>query len=281
MQVWPPAAKTPATMPLVTASRSASSKTTWADLPPSSSVTPRQVAHRRLRDLDPDRRRPGEGELVDARVRGQRLAGLRRRAGDDVEDARRQPRLLEAARELERRDRRVVGGLRDQRAAGRERRRDLPGQQHQRRVPRHDRPDDADGLVARVDQVVAPVGLDRVAVDLVGEPREVAVPGRQRGHLAGHLAQQLAVVAASRSAPAPGRRAPARRRCAAAPARARSRSSAPTGPTAPRARRAPRGRRPRRRPPGPSPTARRGTGRACRRSRPSAPATTIPPIGSS
>ena len=40
MQVWPPAANTPATMPLVTASRSASSKTTWADLPPSSSVTP-------------------------------------------------------------------------------------------------------------------------------------------------------------------------------------------------------------------------------------------------
>ena len=38
MQVWPVAAKTPAITPLA-ASRSASGKTTWADLPPSSRVT--------------------------------------------------------------------------------------------------------------------------------------------------------------------------------------------------------------------------------------------------
>ncbi len=39
MHVWPLAAKTPAMMPLAAASRSASGKTTWADLPPSSRVT--------------------------------------------------------------------------------------------------------------------------------------------------------------------------------------------------------------------------------------------------
>ena len=39
MQVWPVAAKTPAMTPLAAASRSASGKTIWADLPPSSSVT--------------------------------------------------------------------------------------------------------------------------------------------------------------------------------------------------------------------------------------------------
>src|SRR5215469_179627 len=40
MQVWPVAANTPASTPLQAASRSASSKTTCADLPPSSSSTP-------------------------------------------------------------------------------------------------------------------------------------------------------------------------------------------------------------------------------------------------
>ena len=105
-----------------------------------------------------------------------------------------QPRLLEPVRELERRDRRVVGGLDDERASRRQRGRELPGQEHQRRVPGHDRANHADGLMARVDQVVAPVGVDRVAVDLVGEPGEVAVPVGQGRGLARHLAQELAVV---------------------------------------------------------------------------------------
>ena len=39
MQVCPVAANTPATTPLLAASRSASGKTRWADLPPSSSST--------------------------------------------------------------------------------------------------------------------------------------------------------------------------------------------------------------------------------------------------
>ena len=44
MQVCPVAAKTPARTPLQAASRSASSNTTWADLPPSSSSTPVMLA---------------------------------------------------------------------------------------------------------------------------------------------------------------------------------------------------------------------------------------------
>ncbi len=39
MHVWPVAAKTPAMMPLTALSRSASAKTTFGDLPPSSSET--------------------------------------------------------------------------------------------------------------------------------------------------------------------------------------------------------------------------------------------------
>ena len=55
----------------------------------------------RARDLLADAGGAGEGDEVDARVLGQRLAGLRAPAGHDVQDARREASLLEAARELE------------------------------------------------------------------------------------------------------------------------------------------------------------------------------------
>jgi hypothetical protein len=53
MQVWPVAANTPATTPLLTASRSASSNTTWADLPPSSSSTPVMLSAAALATCEP------------------------------------------------------------------------------------------------------------------------------------------------------------------------------------------------------------------------------------
>ena len=78
-------------------------------------------SRRRLADLAPDLGRAGEGDLVDALVRDERRAG-RAVAGDDVDDARGQARLDADLGEGERGERRVLGGLQDDRAAGGERR---------------------------------------------------------------------------------------------------------------------------------------------------------------
>ena len=95
MQVWPVAAKIPATTPLAAASRSASAKTMFGDLPPSSSVTRARcvggaVHHGACRS--PSRR---ERDLVDARVLDQRRARLGAEPGDDVEHAGREAGLLD------------------------------------------------------------------------------------------------------------------------------------------------------------------------------------------
>ena len=65
----------------------------------------------------------------------------------------------------------------------------------QRRIPRRDRRDDAERLAAREVEHVGLVDRDDAALDLVGEPTEVAIPLRQVAHLRRHLGQQLAVVA--------------------------------------------------------------------------------------
>ena len=78
--------------------------------------------------------------------------------GDDVDDARREAGLLDQLHELERRRRGELRRLDDDRVAGGERGRELPRQQQQRRVPRHDRRDDAERLVARVVERVGLVG---------------------------------------------------------------------------------------------------------------------------
>ena len=68
--------------------------------------------------------------------------------------------------EPDRRQRRVRRGLEDRGVAGRERRRDLPRGHEQREVPGHDQPDDADRLAQR--EVEAGLAdRDRLAEDLV------------------------------------------------------------------------------------------------------------------
>jgi hypothetical protein len=66
----------------------------------------------------------------------------------------------------ERGQRRLTGRLENDGVAHREGRRDLPHRQQQRKIPRHDRRDDADGLTQRVDEGVA-LDRDRLAADLV------------------------------------------------------------------------------------------------------------------
>ncbi len=118
----------------------------------------------------------------------------RSRPGDDVEHAGRQADLVRDLGERERRQRRLARRLDDDRVAARQRRRHLPRRQQQRKIPRHDRGDDADRLAQRVGEVVA-LDRNRLAVDLVGPAGEVleALGGRRHLDLA-RLEDRLAVV---------------------------------------------------------------------------------------
>ena len=68
--------------------------------------------------------------------------------------------------ERQRGQRRLARRLQDHRVATRQRRRNLPGGEQQRKIPRHDRRDDADRLAQRVGEVVALDG-DRLPHHLV------------------------------------------------------------------------------------------------------------------
>ena len=189
--------------------------------------------------------RAGEGDLVDAGVRDHRRAGVARRCRcTTLTDAGREARLLASARaNASADDRRVLRRLEHDRVAGGERRRELPGRQHQRRVPRRDRADDADRLAPRVDSRAGPCRAGSTPPSTCRTPAEVleAAAGDVASWRA-YLADQLAVVAGL-APPAP-RRARRRGRRAAQQARARSAGSRPSASKAARAA-APRGRRPR------------------------------------
>ena len=86
----------------------------------------------------------GERDAVDALVGDDRLADLPG-AREDVDHAGRE--VLEAFGQRERRERRQLGRLGDDRVPGGERRRDLPRQQQQRVVPGDDAADDAHRLL--------------------------------------------------------------------------------------------------------------------------------------
>ncbi len=102
----------------------------------------------RLTDGAADLGRAGEGDLVDVVVFDQRRAG-RAVAGDDVDDAGRQPDLDADLGEGERGQRRELGRLQHDGVSCGQRRRDLPRQHQQREVPRDDLAADADRLEGR------------------------------------------------------------------------------------------------------------------------------------
>ena len=140
----------------------------FAALPPSSSVSALSVPATPRKILRPISVEPGEGDLVDAGMLHERHPdGARPR--DDVDDAGRQLGLLAHLGEEERRERGGRGGLEDDRVAGGQGRRDLPGQHQQREVPR----DDLRGHAER-DRATA---RERV-VELVGPARVVPEVGR-------------------------------------------------------------------------------------------------------
>ena len=98
------------------------------------------------------RRRARERDLVDAGMLDEVRADRRPRAGDDVDHAGREADLGRELREPQRGQRRRGVGLEHDRAAGGERRRELPRRHRQRVVPRHDLPGDADRLLQGVEE---------------------------------------------------------------------------------------------------------------------------------
>ena len=118
---------------------------------------------------------------------GERGAGRLAKTGDDVDDAVRESGFLNEFAETQRRKRRLFGGLEHDRAARRQRRRELPGRHHQREVPGDDLADDADRLAQGIGVPVARArNRDRLAV-------QARRPSR---HVAEHVDRALHVVAA-------------------------------------------------------------------------------------
>ena len=180
---------------MTASSRSASAKTMFGLLPPSSSETRLIVFAATSAMRRPGGGLAGEGDLVDAGMGGHRLADLLARAGQDVDHAGRDAGL---ERQLAEPDRGERGGrcrLEDERIAGRQRGGHLPGGHHQRVVPRDDRADHADRLAQRVghDRRVDDVGAP---VEVLRRPREQLQRRDRDLDLGGALPLRLAVVAA-------------------------------------------------------------------------------------
>ena len=117
-------------------------------------------------DLAADGGRAGEGDL--RRSPGARPARRRCRRSpvSTFTTPWREPGLLDQLSQPQRGQRRLLGRLQDHRAAGGERRGDLPRRHQEREVPRDDLAADADRLLERVDERVRPADRDRLALDL-------------------------------------------------------------------------------------------------------------------
>ena len=122
-QSWPALPNTRHGAAAAAASRSASAKTTFADLPPSSSVTRLIVAAAPAAIERPTSVEPVNAILRDVGVLDQALPARAPGPDDDVDDALGQARLERELGEAQRGQRRQLGRLEHDRVAGRERRR--------------------------------------------------------------------------------------------------------------------------------------------------------------
>ena len=136
-----------------------------------------------------------QGHEVDRRALGEGPADPLARAEDEVADTGRQARLLDEAHEVDRSEWRQLGGLEDERVAGGEGRRDLPGDLQERVVPRSDEGADADRLVDDPAQCAGRAGGHQPAGVLVGETGVVAEDADRILDVVAPLAESLAGVA--------------------------------------------------------------------------------------
>ena len=114
-----------------------------------------QVPGRSLDDELADFRRAGEGDLVDIGMVGECSARRLTESCHDVDDAIGNAGFGNQLAETQRRERRLLRRLENDRAARGERRRKLPCGHHQRKIPRYDLTDDADRLTQGVGVPIA------------------------------------------------------------------------------------------------------------------------------
>ncbi len=128
----------------------------------------------------------GEGDAIHIHVHGQRLAYGMAKAGQHVEYAVGNTRLLGQTRDAQGGQGGLFGRLEDHRVAGGERRAQLPAGHHQREVPRHDGSDHPEWfaghqrqcrLLDRCDLIVDLVDRFGVPGDTVGSGRSVIAHG--------------------------------------------------------------------------------------------------------
>ena len=143
MQLWPAWEKAWILALSAAVSQSPSAWTISGAFEPSSRLT--FLCGTLAADAPADPGRAGEGDRAGQLVLDDRVADLRAGAGDDAEPALRQPRLDQDLGQLQRRDRRLPGGLEDDRVAGGDRRPELVGDEVEREVEGADRADDAVG----------------------------------------------------------------------------------------------------------------------------------------
>ncbi len=139
-----------------------------------------QALHRAAADLGdalPDAGGTGERDHVDVAGLDERLTGVRRRTGDDVDHAGREPDLVQDADEVDHRERVLRRGAHHDGVAHRERGPELAGHVDDREVVRRDARDRARRLATR-DRAHEPAGRERGGRHLLGRQRDDANPGR-------------------------------------------------------------------------------------------------------
>ncbi len=147
---WPPCRNVPHRTAAAAWSRSASSRTMLADLPPSSSVTGFTLPDASCMMRRPTSVEPVKAVLSTIMLEASSSPSVPPGPAEDVDHARRQVDLGDQLGQLERGERGERRRLEHRAVAGGDRRGDLPGGHQQGEVPRHDAGGHADRLVADV-----------------------------------------------------------------------------------------------------------------------------------
>ena len=142
-------------------------------------------------DAEPGRHRAREADRRDAGVADDRVADLAARPVDDVQHTRRQSGLHQGLRQVLHRDRDERRRLHHHGVAGNQCRRQLPGRDRDREVPRSDQPDDPERLLHRVQVRARHARRELLAADPPALSCEEAQDVDRALHLAGRLGQRL------------------------------------------------------------------------------------------
>ena len=192
-QSWPALSKTAYGAAAAACSRSASAKITFADLPPSSSVTRLIVSAAPCITCRPTSVDPVKPIFATSGMLDKPRAHDRALADEHVHNPLGDAGLEHELRQANRRERRQLGGLEHDRVATGERRPELPGGDVEREVPGDDQPDDAERFPER--HVDAARDRDRLAVVLVDRARVEVEDLCDHRHLAAGACDRLADVA--------------------------------------------------------------------------------------